>query len=138
MNNLEKGDKVIVNPCAIDIEAYGLQEGIVFEATYLEEGPFGWVKVKAVIHDGAKFNLEWASLVKYSALLCHHHKHGVSYAPFFSYKEPDYGFWEQENLHEEDQEYYVSLARKLGLDLEFEKMEWVEIVQVDLNKIPIV
>lgn len=134
MNNLEKGDKVIVNPCAVDIEAYGLQEGRVFEATFLREGEGGGVTV--AIHDGEQFNLEWASLVKYSALLCHHHKHGVSYAPFFSYKEPDYGFWEQENLHEEDQEYYVTLARKLGLDLEFDKLEWVEIVQVDLNKIP--
>lgn len=139
MKTLTEGRRVVIDPCQKDIDFYGFNPAIPFQAVFLRdlaEEQEGANTVLVEDQEGNAWTLEKESLLLHDALFCHHHKHGVTYQPFRSYVEPDYGFWEHENLHEEDQAYYVELAQKLGLDLEFEKLEWVEIVRVDLTNIP--
>lgn len=135
MTTLTKGQCVMIDPCQEDIDYYGFNPGRPFQVTVIQELD----EVDSVLvedQEGESFVLEKESLLLHDALFCHHHKHGVTCQPFRSYIEPGYGFWEHENLHEEDQAYHIELAKKLGLNLEFDKLECVEIVRVDLTNIP--
>lgn len=137
MKEPKTGQSVTVVPIKEDREYFGWPEGKCFLATV--DRVNGVDKIVTVLDQaGYAWQVQIESLLLHDFLLCHHHKRGVGYQPCRSYSTPDYGFWEKENITEEDENYFTELCKNLGLDLEWDKGEWIEIVKIDLTNIPVI